>query len=194
MGPDMKTGFLMTVAVMVLVLVGMFLVTCTGNELCKSNSSAGFNGSFEITDSGYPVNWAFFPDPESGNKFQVSVDETRVKDGSRSLKLVSKQNDITTGFRSRRVPVQAGKNYRISFWVQNVECNFKVKRIVQDRTGKTNLRSTIIADGLTATDSWRKCEETLAVSGNESNVVLIFMVTGSGTFWCDKVEVMEITE
>lgn len=176
-----------------IILAGILQSSCQRNELCKSNTAAGLNGSFETTDSGYPVNWAFFPSPDSGDFLQVSVDTSNIRDGKHSLKLVTKQSDGTTGFRSRRIPVQSGKKYNISFSVQNIGCTFKVNRIVQDSSGKKNLRAAIIAEVSTSSD-WKKYEETLTVSNDEFYVILIFLVEGSGILWCDDVKVEELTE
>ena len=85
------------------ILVSLLLVSCQSNELSKSDSSAGLNGSFELTDSGYPINWAFFPNPESGDLFQVTADTSKAYEGNQSLKLVTDQSDVTVGFRSRRM-------------------------------------------------------------------------------------------
>lgn len=184
----------MIVFVAVLILVGLLLASCQSNELSKPDSAAGLNGSFETTDSGYPVNWAFFPNPESGDLFQVTVDTSEAYEGNQSLKLATNQSETTTGFRSRRVPVDAGKKYKISFSMQNAGGNLKVRRIVQDASGKTNKRSDIIVDTSTPTSAWQTFEETVVVSDDEANVVLVFLVDGPGSLWLDDVKVEEISE
>jgi hypothetical protein len=176
------------------VLASLLLVSCQSDELSKRDSAAGLNGGFETTDSGHPVNWAFFPNPESDDAFQVSVDTTTVQEGDQSLKLVTDQSDKTVGLRSRRVSVQAGKTYKISFSVQNSGCKLTVRRVVQDASGTNNVRSEIIADTSTDTGGWETFEETLLVSDGESNVVLIFLVDGPGSLWVDDVKVEEVTE
>lgn len=184
----------MAVLAAVLISVSLLLVSCQSNELSKPNSTAGLNGSFETTDSGYPVNWAFFPNPESGDLFQVTVDTTKAQEGNQSLKLATNQSETTTGFRSRRIPVDAGKKYKISFSLQNAGGNLKVRRVVQDVSGKTNKRSDIIVDTSTPTSEWQIFEETVVVSDDEANVVLIFLVDGPGTLWFDDVKVEEVSE
>ena len=88
-----------------------------------------------FTDSDYPVNWAFFPNPESDDSFQVAMETTNVLDGEQSLMLATNQSEQTVGFRSRRVLVEPGKTYEISFAIQNDGCDLNVRRIVQDRSG-----------------------------------------------------------
>jgi hypothetical protein len=164
------------------------------NELSKSNSAAGLNGGSETTDSGYPVNWAFGPNPESGDMFQVSVDTAKAQEGKQSLKLTTDQSDRTLAIRSRRIPVQSGKMYKNSFSVQNSGATLKVNRIVQDASGKTHIRSNIIVDTSTPTSDWKTFEETLVVSDGEAQVVLIFLVDGPGSVWIDDVNVEEVLE
>jgi len=176
------------------IIVSFLLASCQSNELSKPNNEAGLNGSFETTDSGYPVNWAFFPNPESDDIVQISVDTTKAQEGKQSLKLATKQSEKTVGFRSRRVPVQPGKTYNISFAIQNDGCTLKVRRIVQDRSGTDNRRSEIIVDTSSPTSDWKAFEETLVVSDGEANVVLVFLVEGPGTLWIDDVHVEEVTE
>ena len=188
----MKKGHITVLAAMA-ILFSFLLSSCQSNELSKPDRAAGFNGSFETTDSGYPVNWAFFPNPESGDLFQVTVDTTKAHEGKQSLKLATNQSETTTGFRSRRAPVEAGKKYKISFSMQNTGGNLKVRRVVQDVSGKTNKRSDIIVDTSTPNSDWQTFEEILVVSDGEANVVLIFLVDGPGSLWFDDVKVEEVS-
>lgn len=170
----------------------IFLVSCQRDELSKSSPAAGLNGSFEAAEEGYPINWAFFPNPESSTSLQVALDSEDVVDGKHSLKLVVKQNDKTTGFRSRRIPVQSGKKYRLAMSVKADGCTLKVNRIVQDPSGKKNLRSNIIANTEQPSATWQQHEETLTVAEGEAYVLLIFLIDGTGTLWCDNVQLEEI--
>jgi hypothetical protein len=48
-------------AALPLPLCAAALVSCVPKNAMVIDREAGLNGSFEIVDSGYPVNWAFFP-------------------------------------------------------------------------------------------------------------------------------------
>ena len=173
------------------IIVNLLLLSCQSNELSKPNHEAGLNGGFETTDSIYPVNWAFFPNPESDDLVRISIDTTQAQEGEQSLKLAIDQSEKTVGFRSLRVPVQPGKTYYISFSFQNDGCALKVRRIIQDRSGTDNRRSEIILETASPTSNWETFEETLAVFDGEANVVLVFLVDGPGTLWFDDVQVEE---
>lgn len=176
------------------IIVSLLLVSCQSNELSKPNNESGLNGGFETTDSGYPVNWAFFLNPESDDFVRISVDTTKAQEGKQSLELATDQSEKTVGFRSLRVPVQPGKTYNISFAIQNDGCALKVRRIVQDTSGTDNRRTEIIVETSSPTSDWETFEETLVVSDGEANVVLVFLVDGPGTLWFDNVQVEEVIE
>ena len=175
-------------------MVSFLLISCQGNELFKLNEEVGLNGSFETTDAGYPVNWAFFPNPESGDLFSVSVDQAKAQQGEQSVKLTADQGETIVGLRSRRIPVEPGKTYQISFAVQNDGCELQVRRIVQDGSGTDNRRSDIIVDTAAVSSDWEIFEETLLISEGEKSVVLVFLAKGPGTIWVDNVQVEETVE
>ena len=180
------------VTVAIGIIFGLLLVSCHSNELSKRNNEAGLNGSFETAVAGYPVNWAFFPNPESDNIFKISVDTTKAQDGNQSLKLTTNQKSRVVGFRCSRVPVEPGKTYNISFTLQNDGCGLKVRRIVQDYSGTDNRRSEIIFNTSSVISHWKTFEEKLIVSEGERNVVFIFLIDGPGTLWIDDFLVEEV--
>ena len=183
------------ITISTVVMIGasaIFLVSCQRDQLSKSAPAAGLNGSFETAEDGCPVNWTFFPNLESNASYQAVLDSEDVVDGKNSLKLVVKQNDKTTGFRSRRIPVQSGKKYKLAMSVKADGCTLKVNRIVQDPSGKKNLRSTIIVNTREPSVTWQEYEETLVVAAGEAYVLLIFLIEGTGTLWCDNVQLEEI--
>jgi len=153
------------IGVALAVLLGasvFFLTACQRDELSRGNIELGLNGSFEVTDTGYPVNWAFFPNPESSDSLQVIMDPEHVVEGKHSLRVVTKETDKTTGFRSRRISVQPGKEYRIAMSVRTEGCTLKVNRIVGDGFSKKNLRSGFIVDTGKASAEWNTYQEVLA--------------------------------
>jgi len=170
----------------------LFLSACQSGELIKRHSTAGLNGGFETTDGGYPVNWAFFPNPEVDNTFQVVVDSVEVLEGNVSLRVSTMPGKKLPGFRSIRVEVQPGRDYRLSLSFKNDGCSLQVRRTMQNSFGITNLRQDTIVDTSASSIHWETFEETLSVSGEEAKVFLVFLIGGSGTVWFDDVKVEEI--
>jgi hypothetical protein len=182
-----------SIYVILMVATALLLVSCQRNEISIFDAAAGLNGSFETAESNYPVNWTFFPNPESSATLQVTLDPENVVEGNHSLKLVAKQNDKVPGFRSRRIPVQSGNRYKLTISTKSDGCTFKVNRIVQDTLGKKNLRSDIIINTLKPSFEWQKHEETLFIAEGEAYVLLIFLIDGTGAFWCDDIQFEKIS-
>lgn len=180
--------------ILLLILFGVtvvFLVFSRNDQTRNLDPTAGFNGSFESVQNGYPVNWSFFPDPETTDSYQVALDSVDVKEGSRSLKIEINANGTIPGFRSRRIAVQPGKEYRLSMSIKSVGCGLKVNRIIQDKSGKTNKRADDIVEVRNPTGTWQQYEETLVIAKGESYVVLIFEIYDTGTLWCDDIRLEE---
>lgn len=173
-------------------VAGLLMLSCQSNELSIRDDQSGLNGSFETTVGNYPVNWAFFPNPQSENVFNITVDTTKAREGNNSLRLTTSQSHKTVGFRSSRVPVEAGNTYHLSIAFQNEGCNLKVRRIVQDFSGTDNIRSDIIYNTSSTLSHWEIFEEFLSVSEGERYVVFVFLVDGPGTLWIDDVRVEKV--
>ena len=184
------------VAVFAMLALGfatMMLVSCGSNELVKFERSAGLNGGFELMDAGYPVNWAFGPNPESVESFRVSVDTERSVEGSNSLRLISTRDDRTKAFRSQSVPVESGEEYRIAFSVINEGCSLRVNRVMTNASGMTHFQARTIVDTSESTAGWVRFEEIFTPVQGEAYIFLVFLVDGVGTLWCDDVRVEERT-
>ena len=182
-----------TIAAIALAFGSMMLVSCGSNELIRSDPSGGLNGGFELMEDGYPVNWAFGPDPESTESYRVSVDTERFVEGSNSLCVISSKADPTKAFRSKRVPVQAGAEYRISFSMMNEGCSLRVRRTTMNSSGTKNMREGIIATVSESSSDWVSHEEILTAAQGEAKVFLTFLIDGVGTLWCDDVRIEEHT-
>jgi hypothetical protein len=185
----------------VIVLVGICLliiplmISCTSYVLLKRESTVGLNGSFEITDSGYPVNWELFPNPETNSALQVLVDTTYVVEGNQSIKLVAREIDNIVGIRSQQVHAQSGKTYRVSLSVKLSGCSVWVRRCTQDaHSVPVNLRLARVTEDLRSTGEWQRFEEIVTISERETSISVGLSVIGSGTVWCDDVRIEEVAE
>jgi hypothetical protein len=146
----------------------MLATACQGDELLQRNAAAGLNGSFEITEAGYPVNWAFFPNPEADSTLSVVLDSSQVVEGSHSLKIIVRPSERLPALRSTQVRVQPETSYRFSMSFRNEGCGLKVNRIVLDASGKTVRRRDLIIDTSVSSTEWEAFEETLSVAQKRS--------------------------
>jgi hypothetical protein len=180
-----------------IILVGicLLMISCTSDVLLKRESTVGLNGSFEITDSGYPVNWEFFPNPETNSALQVIVDTTYAVEGNQSIKLVAREIDDVVGIQSQQVQVQSGKTYRISLSVKLSGCSVWVRRATWDADSvPVNSRLAKVADDLRSPGEWQHFEDILTIPERETSIYVGLSVIGSGTVWCDDVRIEEVAE
>jgi hypothetical protein len=184
-----RRGRLATGLATILGAAGALATACQSDELLERNAAAGLNGGFEITESGYPVNWSFFPNPEADSTLQVVLDSSEVVEGSQSLRIVVRPSGRLPALRSTQVAVQPGERYRLGMSFMNQGCSLKVNRIVLDPSGMTVRRRDLIIDTSIPSTAWETFEETLSVAQNEAQVMLVIMIGGSGTVWLDDVKV-----
>jgi len=178
---------------MTLIVFGLLAVSsCKKNELYVGNAEAGLNGSFEVIESGYPVNWAIFPSPENSKTTSVSLNSATACDGKYSMELVTQELKGTTGIRTRRLSVNSGSRYKISFWAMNKAGAFQVNRVIRDHSGKKNIRAKIIARSSQPTDEWQRFDDEVLIAENEKYLHLIFRVIEPGTLLIDDVVIEEV--
>jgi hypothetical protein len=90
------------------------------------------NGSFEVTESGLPVNWLLYtPKTVPTGDFDLVIDTTEYKEGSQSLKFVVREcsragGRLSPGF-AQEYEAAPGDTYRVSFWVKNDGSEFVVR-------------------------------------------------------------------
>ncbi len=179
------------VCVPCLVLVALVLASCGANEQVVSDRTAGLNGGFELLADGFPVNWAFAPNPASDDSYRISVDSSDRVEGNQSLRVTSSRGTSTKVFRSQRVLVETGKTYRIAYSVKGKGVSLEVRRTTMNSSGTTNIRSDIIGKLSSSSPDWVYQEEILAVAAGEAKVFLTFLVDGAGVLWCDDVRIEE---
>jgi len=178
-------------AVILLAMAALILSSCGSHELFRSGSSSYLNGGFELTDDGYPVNWAFGPNPKTTDSFSVFLDTEVHIAGTQSLRIESSAASATKVIRSQRIPVSGGTTYRVAFSAMTEGCTLRVRRTVMDSSGTTNMRADEIAVPKGTVEGWQYFGEALAIAPGEAKVFLTFLVDGVGTLWCDAVTIEE---
>jgi len=62
------------------------------------DKTVGMNGSFEVTESGLPVNWLIYtPETIPTGDYDLIIDTTEYKDGRQSLKFLVRECSPTGG-------------------------------------------------------------------------------------------------
>lgn len=163
----------------------------------KRNETAGLNGSFEIADGGYSVNWQFNAPPIKDGSTRITIDTTVFRDGKQSLKISAKK--VIKSDRvwqkpglSTQIPVVPGKKYHLSFWARNMGCAFYVKWISATSNQKRHLRSGYVMQTEESFSQWKVFSDTLYTGKDETGILLDFVITRPGTLWIDNVMFEEL--
>ncbi len=111
------------------IMVSFWLYSCTKMSEEVWDKTAGMNGSFEVTQSGLPVNWLVYtPETIPSGDYELIIDTTLYKDGKQSLKFLVRKCSANGGWTSpgfcKEYEAIPGKTYKISFWVKNEGCEF----------------------------------------------------------------------
>jgi len=96
------------------------------------DKTVGMNGSFEVTESGLPVNWLIYtPETIPTGDYELIIDTTDYKDGKQSLKFLVRECSPAGGWYSpgfcQEYEAIPGELYRVSFWVKNEGSEFRVE-------------------------------------------------------------------
>jgi len=89
------------------------------------------NGSFEIVKQNLPVNWYFYsPETVPEGDFDIIIDTTEYKEGKQSLKFQIRECSSIGGVLSpgffEEFNAVPNETYKISFWIMNKGCDFKI--------------------------------------------------------------------
>jgi len=116
----------------IFLIASTILLSCAGNmSETIYDESAGVNGSFEIINSGLPVNWLIYtPETIPTGDYDLIIDTTDYIDGSKSLRFLVRECSGTGGWHSpglcKEYEAIPGEEYNISFSVKNDGCEFIV--------------------------------------------------------------------
>jgi len=180
----------------------LLLSACVSTSLIfKRDAAAGLNGSFEIAEAGYPVNWTISGLPIQRGEATVSLDDEVAHDGRQSLRVeVGSTHPSNRVFFqvwskpsfSARTVVQPGKRYRISFWYRNEGSGLHVRWVTTSGDYYVHYRHRDVLETAEVVGEWQQVEDTIDVEGDEYLLELIFVATEPGVFWCDEVVVAEV--
>jgi hypothetical protein len=160
--------------------------------IVEQDPSTGLNGSFEKTKHHLPLNWYIYAANDYQKNYILSYDTLFVKEGKQSLKIKiqkvnpSEQLSRKPGF-LRRVDTTAGKKYKVSFWVKNEGCDF---RIAVYNLGKRNIKPVIRTNENFA--DWKYFEHIHLVPEKFSKLNFEVNIFSPGTFWIDDVRIEKI--
>ncbi len=168
-----------------------FLSACNQKTMSvfKADEQAGFNGSFEYSKDGLPVNWQLYTaQTVPWGDFEISLDTSKVKSGRQSLKFEVRACDTTGGWYSpgmaSQIPAKAGEQYRISFWLMNEGGRFRAKVA---GVAATSGDSQIMVESSKSHANWTYYEYRYTIPAKMNTLRFEFNGLSLGTFWLDDV-------
>ena len=105
------------------------LAGCSRLSETIEDKSAGINGSFEVVESGLPVNWLVYtPEVIPTGDYDLIIDTSDYKHGKQSLNFLVRECSDRGGRHSpglcNQYEAVPGETYKISYWVKNHGCEF----------------------------------------------------------------------
>ena len=181
-------------------IVAVFVLWAAGcaGSVKKTDKTAGFNGSFEITKSGLPANWAIYPPSIKSEDAELVLDTTDAKDGKQSLKFVihkCPECSESGGWHCPGIfqekPAISEKSYKVSFWLKNQGCKFKV-RLESIIAIRDYADSKTVLDTNETFDDWRRYEYMHTICKDGTSFRFELNILSPGTLWIDDIRVEEV--
>jgi len=181
---------------------------CVVPGMGSLDEPVGDNGSFEIVQSGMPVNWVIGRYAIRDGDAEFSFDTNEAVDGKQSLKFVVHSVDDRGSqapwlFRSRQA--EPGQTYAVSFWLKSTAC---VVQIEIRNEGKDPLfglsdaekqdyaahpRITrVIGGGETGTDAWKQFRYVYRVPETDGSLRFDLRIMRPCTLWIDDVRIEQV--
>ncbi len=185
-----------TTALFLVVLAGVLLSGCSRFSEEIRDSDAGMNGSFEVTESGLPVNWLLYsPKTVPTGDFDLVLDTTEYKEGSQSLKFVVREcspagGRLSPGF-AQEFEAAPGETYRVSFWVKNDGSEFVVG--VSGVSAQEGEDVTIV-QSQEAIDTWQEFEYVYTIPEKMNALRFEMNILQPGTFWIDDIRIERLDD
>lgn len=179
----------------ILFLLIPLLSGCLNPLMIEEDPSAGFNGSFEKTKHGLPLNWYFYKSSDYKKSYNIFFDTVFVKEGKQSLKFeiqavnsLEYQKELMSPGMFECIDAETGDRYKVSFWIKNQGSEFNIK------IGNQFLM--FFAEDILKTNEnfsdWTYIEYEYTIP--ESNPTICFGLNflSPGTFWIDDVKIEKI--
>lgn len=150
------------------------------------------NGGFETLKNGLPVNWYYYSmKKESKGEFDLISDSILFKEGKRSLKFQVRACESIGGWRSpgffEEFKVVPGETYKVSFWVNNQGCDYKVS-VSTGMQGNPGPGKTIVRTKETDAE-WKYIEYSFSIPLSNDNIRFEVNILSPGTIRFDDIRI-----
>lgn len=164
-----------------------------GMSTVRTDSNAGFNGSFEVVKDGLPANWYIYTPNGSRADYQLLFDTVDPVEGNQSLQFSVKSCSPTGGWYSpgifNEIDVQTGKTYLVTFWVKNLGCKYMI-RMDCFKKGTEDVNNP--KKWITYSDTishWQQFENSFVFNNELNRFRFELNILSPGKLWIDAVKV-----
>lgn len=178
---------------------------CVIPGMGEMDPSAGINGSFEIEQSGLPVNWFIGRHAIQNGDAEISLDTSDAVHGAQSLQFIVHRVDDgpqKAPWLFRSGAAQAGATYAVSFWLKSTACVVQMEirnegkdrmfglseEEKQDYAAHPPVRRTI-GGGETGTDEWRQFRYVYKVPETDGSLRFELRIMRPCTLWIDDLRI-----
>jgi len=159
------------------------------------DDSAGMNGSFEVIQSGYPVNWLIYaPTTIPSGSYKLVVDSTDTVDGRYALRFEVESCSPSGGWHSpgfsQEYPALPGETYRVRFWVKNEGSAFRAR--VGGVSAFEGAFETMV-DSQRSIPDWELIEHEFTMPDSYERLRIEVNVLEPGSFWIDGIEITAVS-
>jgi len=171
--------------------LSLALAACGPMSALASDPAAGWNGGFERTRDGLPLNWnVYAPSTVPSGVFTIDFDPLDPPEGRQSLCFRIEEASAGGGRESpgifREFPATPGGRYSVAFWIRSEGCAWSVTtRAVDAKTGAGGP----IAGTADAGPAWTRIERTVRVPPEYDRLRFELSIRSPGTLWIDDVVV-----
>jgi len=150
------------------------------------------NGNFEIVKDGFPVNWCYYTmETVPNGDFDILSDSVRFQEGNRSLKFQVRSCESIGGRLSpgffEEFKVKPGETYKVSFWVINKGCDFKVS-VGAGMQGNPGPNKTLVRTKEIFSE-WNYFEYNFDIPLANDNIRFGVNIMSPGTIWFDDIRI-----
>ena len=174
------------------VLIIFILSGCFSPIFSEQDSSAGLNGSFEKIKFSLPLNWYIYAAEDYKKTYDLVYDTVDAQDGKQSLKFEIRKVDQSTHLFKKpgffgNIEATAGDKCKVSFWVKNDRCDFK---ITVSSYGEKDPKPVIRTNEYFV--NWKYFEYEHTVPEKSSRIKFELNIFSPGNFWIDDIKIEKI--
>ena len=167
---------------------------CFKTSTVSRNVAVDSNGGFENGSAGKPTNWHVYHKAMRGRKADLQLDTEDFREGRQALKFVVNTTAGRAGWESpgvfQEIKVEAGCVYRVSYWLKNNQCRFRVN--VNPVREDAPRQPVVVLTEEGVGGEWTEYSSLCSTRDGEQLIRFELNITGPGVLWLDGIVIQEV--